>query len=139
MSNAEIADRLASLAQLLTVENANPYKARAYRRAAAVIRGLGESVDELVRNNDDLRVYTGIGDAISGAIREIVATGLLKTLEKLRSSVSPELASLIDHPRLDPRRILRIYKKLNISSIEALRSALEDGEVERVFGSRMAF
>jgi len=138
LSNSEIADRLSGLAQLLTVEKANPYKVRAYRRAAAVVRGLGESVDELVRNNEDLRIYAGIGEAISGAIREIVETGTLKTLEKLRSSVSPELASLIDYPRLDPRRILRIYKKLDISTIEALSTALKSGELERIFGTRMA-
>jgi len=138
LSNSEIADRLSGLAQLLTVEKANPYKVRAYRRAAAVVRGLGESVDELVRNNEDLRIYAGIGAAISGAIREIVETGTLKSLEKLRSSVGPELASLIDHPRLDPRRVLRIYKKLNISNIEALSTALESGELERTFGTRMA-
>lgn len=138
LSNAEIADRLSALAQLLTVEKANPYKIRAYRRAAEVIRGLGESVDELVRSNEDLRVYAGIGEAISGAIREIVETGSLKTLDKLRSNVSPELTSLTEHPRLDPKRVLRVYKKLKISSIEALRQALDMGEIERIFGTRMA-
>jgi len=138
LSNAEIADRLSSLAQMLTVEKSNPYKIRAYRRAAAVIRGLGESVDELVRSNADLRVYAGIGEAISGAIREIVETGTLKSLEKLRSSASPELAGLSTHPRLDPRRVLRVYKKLGISTVQALRSALDSGQIERSFGQRMA-
>jgi DNA polymerase (family 10) len=138
LSNAEIADRLSALAQLLTVEKANPYKIRAYRRAAAVIRGLGESLDDLVRSNEDLRVYAGIGEAISGAIREIVETGSLKTLEKLSSSVSPELASLTEYPRLDPKRILRIYKKLKISNIGGLRHALDNGEIETIFGLRMA-
>jgi DNA polymerase (family 10) len=138
LSNAEIADRLSSLAQMLTVENSNPYKIRAYRRAAGVIRGLGESVDELVRSNADLRVYAGIGEAISAAIREIVETGTLKSLEKLRSCASPEVIDLSAHPRLDPRRILRIYKKLGISTVQALRSALDSGQIERVFGSRMA-
>jgi DNA polymerase (family 10) len=138
LNNAEIADRLSALAQMLTMEKANPYKVRAYRRAAAVIRGLGESVDELVRSNADLRVYAGIGEAISGAIREIVETGTLKSLEKLRSNSSPELVSLSEHPRLDPRRVLRVYKKLGISSIDALRGALESGEIERTFGVRMA-
>src|SRR4051794_13848781 len=108
LSNAEIADRLSALAQLLTLEKANPYKVRAYHKAAAVIRGLGESVDELVRSNEDLRVYPGIGEAMNGAIREIVETRSLRSLEKLRSSVSPELASLSEYPRLDPKRILRI-------------------------------
>jgi DNA polymerase (family 10) len=137
-SNAEIADRLSGLAQLMTLEKSNPYKIRAYRRAAATIRGLGESLDELVRNNEDIQIYAGIGEAISAAIREIVETGTLKTLEKLRSSVNPELASLTDHPRLDPQRVLRIYKKLKIAGISALESALESGEIERVFGARMA-
>ena len=38
LSNAEIADRLASLAQLLSTQKENPYKVKAYRRAAAHIR-----------------------------------------------------------------------------------------------------
>ena len=108
LSNAEIADRLSSLAQMLTMEKANPYKVRAYRRAAAVVRGLGESIDEMVRSNADLRIYAGIGEAIRSAIREIVETGTLKTLEKLRSNSSPELVELSAHPRLDPKRVLRI-------------------------------
>jgi hypothetical protein len=44
LTNAEIADRLSTLAQLLSTEKANPYKIKAYRRAANTIRGLGESV-----------------------------------------------------------------------------------------------
>jgi DNA polymerase (family X) len=138
LSNAEIADRLSAVAQLLTLEKANPYKIRAYRRAAATIRGLGDSVDELVRSDADLRVYAGIGEAIAAAIREIVLTGTLGTLEKLRSHASPELVAISAHPRLDPRRVLRIYKRLGISTVEALRSALESGEIERVFGARTA-
>jgi DNA polymerase (family 10) len=138
LNNAEIADRLSALAQLLMMETANPYKIRAYRRAAATVRGLGESVDELVRSNADLRVYPGIGEALNGALREIVLTGTLTSLEKLRSKSSPELVAISAHPRLDPRRVLRIYKKLGISTVEALRSALESGEVEQIFGARMA-
>lgn len=138
LSNAEIADRLAALAQLLSMEKANPYKIRAYRRAANTIRGLGESVDELVRSNTDLRVYPGIGEALNGALREIVLTGTLTSLEKLRSKSSPELVAISGHPRLDPRRVLRIYKKLGISTVEALRGALESREIERIFGPRMA-
>ncbi len=138
LSNAEIADRLGALAQLMSIGKENPYKVRAYRRAATVVRGMGESIDELVRNDSDLTVYAAIGAGIQAAIREIVLTGTLKKLEQLRSSASPDLLAISDYPRLDPRRILRIYKKLGISGIEALRSALESGELERIFGARMA-
>jgi len=81
LSNAEIADRLTSLAQLLSTREENRYKVKAYRRAAAKIRTLSESLDELVRDGADLTDYAGIGEAISSAIREIVLTGTLGKLE----------------------------------------------------------
>src|SRR5580704_18047093 len=137
MSNTEIADRLASLAQLLSVQNENPYKVKAYQRAATGIRNMSESVDELVRNKRDLTAYAGIGEAISSAIREIVLTGTLDKLEKLRSEISPELTGISAYPRLDPKQVLRIYKKLGISSTEALRASLENGTIARVLGPRM--
>jgi len=135
LSNAEIADRLAGLAQLLSTQKENPYKVKAYHRAAARIRSLAESLDELVREDADLTQFSGIGDAI--AIREIVLTGKLRKLETLRGQTAPEVASLADYPRLDPKRVLRVYKKLKISSIEALREKLESGEIESALGHRM--
>src|SRR5438034_1722451 len=138
LSNAEIADRLASLAQMLSTQKENPYKVKAYQRAAAKIRNLSESLDELVRVDADLTRYAGIGEAIASAIREIVLTGTLGKLEKLRSQATPALASISDYPRLDPKRVLRIYRKLNISSVESLREKLESGEIEKTLGQRMA-
>jgi DNA polymerase (family 10) len=138
LSNAEIADRLSSLAQLLTVKGDNPYKVRAYRRAASTIRGLGESIDELVRNEGDLTAYEGIGKAIAFAVREIVLEGKLGSLEKLRAEVPPEVVAINQHPRLDPTRVLRIYKKFGISSIPELRHALDNGQIDQTFGARMS-
>jgi DNA polymerase (family 10) len=137
LSNTEIADRLASLAQLLSMQKENPYKIKAYHRAAASIRTLSESVDAMVRNKKDLTAYAGIGEGISSAIREIVLTGTLDKIEKLRSEISPELIGISAYPRLDPKQVLRVYKKLGISSTEALRESLEDGTIARVLGPRM--
>jgi len=138
LSNAEIADRLAGLAQLLSSQKENPYKIKAYRRAAMKIRTLSESVEELVRQDSDLTVYAGIGEAISHAVQEIVRTGTLGKLETLRSQISPELAGLSVYPRVDPKRVFRAYKKLGISSVDELRVTLESGELERAMGSRLA-
>lgn len=137
LSNAEIANRLTSLAHLLAAQGENPFKVRAYRRAADTIRALGESVDELVRADADLTHLPGIGDAIAGAIREIVETGSLRKLETLRSTASPELAALSEHPRLDPRQVLRVYRKLSISSVDELREKLASGEIGGKLGPRV--
>ena len=138
LSNAEIADRLAGLAQLLATNKENPFKVKAYRRAAARIRALSDSLDEMVRAGDDLTHFPGIGEAIASAIREIVLTGTLRKLDTLRGEASPEVASLAEYPRLDAKRVLRIYKKLKISSIDGLRKKLESGEIEAELGQRMA-
>lgn len=138
LSNAEIAARLAGLAQLLSTQKENPYKIRAYQRAAAKIRTLPESIEDLVNQDADLTVYAGIGEAISRAVQEIVRTGTLGKLEQLRSQASPELAGLSEYPRLDPKRVLRAYKKLGISSVDELRAKLESGEIEQTLGSRLA-
>ena len=136
-SNAEIADRLASLAQLLTAQKENPYKIKAYQRAAMRIRELSASLDDMVRSGEDMTTFPGIGKAIAGAIHEIVTTGTLGKLQKLRGLATPALADMSQHPRLDPRRVMRVYKKLNISSVEELRTRLGSGEIGKLFGARM--
>src|SRR6478672_12306108 len=83
LSNAEIADRLMSLAQLLSTQKENPFKVKAYRRAAKTIRALPDSVEELVHRDLDLTEYSRIGKGISSAIREIVLSGSLRKLESL--------------------------------------------------------
>jgi DNA polymerase (family 10) len=138
MSNAEIADLLLSLAQMLAAQKENPFKIKAYRRAAKTISNLSESVDELVRDDADLTQYAGIGAAIAGAIREIVQQGgTLQQLETLRANARPEVAAVSAYPRLDPQRVARIYKKLGIGSISELLERLERGEIGQQLGARM--
>jgi DNA polymerase (family 10) len=138
LSNAEIADRLASLAQLLSLQKENPYKIKAYRRAANSIRTVSESIHELIESDADLTAIAGVGKAIAGAIREIALTGTLGKLEQLRLESGAELIEICEYPRLDPQRVLRIYKKLAISSIDGLRKAMETEEIERALGARAA-
>jgi DNA polymerase (family 10) len=87
----------------LSAQKENPYKVKAYQRAANSIRNLSDSVHELAQGEADLMAYAGIGRAIDSAIREIVLTGTLAKLEELRSESSPELIAISDYPRLGPR------------------------------------
>jgi DNA polymerase (family 10) len=137
ISNAEIADKLVGLAYLLAGGKENPFKVKAFRRAARTIRALGESVAELVRNGEDLTQYSGVGPAISGVIREIVETGTTRRFDSLQSQLEPELADILRFPQLDPKRVLRIYKKLKISTVDELKDRLESGEIGRTLGPRM--
>src|SRR4051812_50154228 len=91
--NAELAARLDQFASLLELAGAGPYTARAYRRAADLIRSTPAPVAELVRQGR-ARELRGIGPGIERRLRELVETGSIAELEELEREVSPELAGL---------------------------------------------
>src|SRR5688572_8015827 len=137
LSNSEIAHQLTILAQLLSAQGENPFKIKAYRRAAESIKTIPESVAELVQRDVDLTQYSGIGSGISSAIREIVLTGSLRKMDTLRSAVTPEMSALSEYPRLDPKRVQRIYRKLAIPTVAELREKLQSGELGNQLGARL--
>src|SRR5919198_1327829 len=103
MDNAEIADRLDAFASLLELADANPYTARAYRRASETIRTVGYPVAELVRSGR-ARELRGIGPGIEARLRELVETGELAELQELEREVAPDLVGLGRFLGLAPKR-----------------------------------
>ncbi|HYO84620.1 MAG TPA: PHP domain-containing protein [Bryobacteraceae bacterium] len=138
LSNADIAKTLLGVAQLLSLEKGNDFKVKAYRRAAKAISSFSESVEELVRSDADLTTIPGIGKGISTSIREIVQRGgSLEKLDALRANTRSGAADLSEYPLLDPKRVQRVYKRLQISSVPELRDRLERGDIASQFGTQM--
>ena len=132
--NAEVAETLEKLADLLAIKGENQFRIRAYRNAARTISGLQSGVRELVEQGEDLSDYQGIGKAIAEKIVEIVETGTLSQLEELTRELPEGLLDLLRIPELGPRRVKELYEELGITSIDALASALEDGRVRELEG-----
>lgn len=86
MDNAQIASQLEAFAALLELNGAGYFTARAYRRAAELIRDTRAPVAELVREGraGELR---GIGSGIEARLRELVETGELEELQDRKSVV----------------------------------------------------
>jgi DNA polymerase (family X) len=91
MQNNDLARRCDEVAQLLNEQNDNPYRVQAYRRAAQTLRQLDRPVVEIVREQGEagLRKLPGIGESLAGAITEMLLTGRLPTLERLRGEHDP--------------------------------------------------
>ncbi len=87
MNNSEIAVIFDEIAGLLRAGKENVFKIRAYRTAAAVIRDLPEPVEQMVRE-ERLREIPGVGEAISKKINELVDTGQLEYLQRLRDGLA---------------------------------------------------
>jgi len=130
MENPQIAQILEEVADLLEIQAANPFRIRAYRKAAQVVNDLGERVADLVHDPERrLDDYPGIGTDLAGKIREIVDTGELSLRCELAAQVPPGLRSLLSVPGLGPKRASTLYKKLGIASLDDLRRAAEQHRI----------
>jgi DNA polymerase (family X) len=131
--NAEIADRLDQFASLLELADAGPYTARAYRRAAELIRSTPAPVAELVRQGR-ARELRGIGPGIDRRLRELVETGEIAELRELEREVSPELAGVGRLLGVSVKRMLEIGRVLGVRTLPELREAAREGRLREVPG-----
>lgn len=102
---------------------------RAYQRAARTIERLPRDVDAMVREGEDLTEIPGIGKAISSKITELVNTGEMGYFERLKAEFPEGILDLIEIPGLGPKTVVRVWKELDVTSVEALKAAIEDGRV----------
>jgi DNA polymerase (family 10) len=133
LDNAGIADRLDQFASLLELAGAGPYTARAYRRAADLIRSTPAPVAELVRQGR-ARELRGIGPGIERRLKELVETGEIAELRELERDVSPELAAVGRFLGISVRRMLEIGRVLGVRTLDELREAAREGRLREVPG-----
>ncbi len=134
ITNAEIARIFKEYADLLEIKGENPFKVRAYRNAARTIENIGKSLEELVKEGYDLTRLPGIGSDLNQYIQEIVTTGKFSKLQKLKKQIPPSLVDMLSIEGLGPKRIKTLYEKLGIASMEDLRRAAQNGEIEKLPG-----
>lgn len=139
IDNSQIAHLLLKLADSLQLLGENKFKIKAYRSAAKSINTYPRPITSLLSSGEGLEIIPGVGKGIAGAVEEIIRTGTLKQLSEADAKVPDYLKELSAYPNLDLTHVERVYKKLNISSIAELKNSLENGEVEKKLGSRMAF
>ncbi len=133
--NAQVAERLRQLADLLASQHANPFRVGAYRRAADTVAALPRDVGEIhaERGTDGLEELPGVGRSIASTIAELVRTGRASQLERLRGSLDPE-ALFTTVPGIGPALARRIHDGLHVDTLEALEVAAHDGSLESLPG-----
>jgi len=132
--NTDIANIFTKLADLLEIEGANPFRVRAYRRAAEVIVDLPKSATDMLRAGEDFEELPGIGEDLAGKIREIIKTGRLKALEEVEARTPSTLASLTTIPGLGPKRVHALHEKLGVATLAGLARAAGAHKIRRLRG-----
>ena len=132
--NSDVANILNRVADLLEIEGANEFRVRAYRNAARTISTLSDNIADRVEEGEDLTEMEGIGEDLAAKIEEIVKTGDLKQLEEIEQRTPPALAAMLDIAGLGPKRVQKLYKQLDITSIDELRQAAENHRIRELEG-----
>jgi DNA polymerase (family 10) len=140
MQNPDIARLFDEVADLLEIQDANPFRVRAYRNAARTIRDYPEPLADLVHEGTKpLTEIPGIGDDLAEKITEIVTTGELSLHRQLAKKLPAGLLDLLRIPGLGPKRVKLLHKKLKVKSAADLAKALDAGKVQKLkgFGPKM--
>jgi len=135
MQNPDIARLFDEVADLLEIQDANPFRVRAYRNAARTIRDFPEPLADLVRaGTKDLTDIAGIGDDLAEKITEIATKGELALRKQLAAKLPAGLLDLLRIPGLGPKRVKLLYKKLKVKSASDLSKALDQGKIQTLKG-----
>ncbi|MDP3111460.1 MAG: DNA polymerase/3'-5' exonuclease PolX [Thermodesulfovibrionales bacterium] len=118
MKNQEIAGIFNEIADLLEIKGENPFRIRAYRRAAQNLEGLTKDVAALSR--EELLEIPGIGHDLAEKIEEYIKTEKVKSLEDIKKEVPEGLAALLSVPSLGPKTAKLLYEKLKIKNVDEL-------------------
>jgi DNA polymerase (family 10) len=133
MKNFEVARLFDLMADLLELRNENPFRIRAYRRAAQNLDTLPEDVEVLAREGR-LDEVPGIGADLAAKITEYLRTGRMKDVEAARRGIPAGVVELMNIPGIGPRTARLLYEKEGIKSVARLETLARSGKLRGLPG-----
>lgn len=133
--NRFISEKLEEVADLLSAQNAGSFRVRAYRDAADyIVRYRGVLRDVHARKGmGGLVDLPTIGESIAAAIIELLDTGALSLIDRLRGDLDPEQV-FRTVPMIGPKLAETIHDTLGLGSLEELETAAYDGRLAALPG-----
>jgi DNA polymerase (family 10) len=122
MDKRDIARIFEEIGLLLELKGENPFKSKAYSRAARAIEALQDDLPSLVASGRILEVE-GIGQAIAGKLAELLGTGRLGYYEELKGTLPSSLLEMLAVPGLSPKRIMAVWTQLGLATVGELEYA----------------
>src|SRR5688500_3260417 len=105
----------------------------AYRNAAKAVRDAPVSVAALTREGRVTKL-PGIGKTLEDKINQLLETGTISSLERLRAQFPPGLIDMTRLPGLGPKRARKLFDELGIDSLDALKAAAEGEQLRGLKG-----
>jgi DNA polymerase (family 10) len=130
MENIEIAKLFNQVADILEIQEENPFRIRAYRKAAQVIESLPQPLAEIT----NLEEIPGIGKGMAEKIKELLDKGESKEIERLKKRIPQGVLELMQIEGLGPKTVKFLYQKFRIKSIPQLEKLVKAHKLEGLKG-----
>jgi DNA polymerase (family X) len=136
-TNAEIARTLFQIASLLELMECNPFRVRAYRRAALAVLFLPKRAVDYIADGEPMPL-PGVGDGLKAKIYDLVNSGHMGVHETLLDEIGEPLASLLTVEGIGPKTAIRLVSELQVQSLDDVARAAEEHRIQtlRGFGAR---
>src|SRR5437867_8230805 len=133
MRNLEIAAIFNQVADLLEIQGANPFRVRAYRKAAMNLEGLTDN-SEIIGRLGVVGNSPGIREKLANKIQEYLQTGKMKFHEQLKQEIPVALAKMVEIPSVGPKTAKLNYDQYRIQTIEDLEALCKTDKLLSVPG-----
>jgi DNA polymerase (family X) len=133
LKNSLVAQILGELADYTELEDDQPYRARAYRKAAETVESIPGAIED-IWGEKKLRDLPGVGENIERKIDEILRTGKLETLEKIKLKIPVDVPSLTRIEGVGPKTVKQLYTKLKVKNLDDLEEAVKAGKLREFKG-----
>jgi DNA polymerase (family 10) len=130
--NDQLEAVLLEFADLLAIVSEDPFKPRAYEKAARAVGGYPDDIGALDANG--VLGIPGVGKSIAAKITDYLTTGTFPELEQLRAQVPPGVREMTTIPGFGPKKAMTVYQELGIGSVDELIAAADQGRLASLKG-----
>jgi DNA polymerase (family X) len=134
MDNKTIARILRETARLLEVDGAIIGRYRSYEKAAELIEGLHESVEQMAKDPDKLEELPGIGERMAEHIQEVIKKGDYSLRQKLLKKYPPTLLELLDLQSLGPKKVAFLWSHFKAATVADVEKLAREGKLRDLPG-----
>jgi DNA polymerase (family 10) len=132
VDNSQAARTIFLIAALLEEQGANPYRIRAYRRAAINMLRLPVDAGRFAADGELLLPW--LGERLRRKLGELVTQGQMRFFEELLAELPAEIRALLSVSGVGPKTALRLVDELQIRSVEDLARAARQHRLQRLRG-----
>lgn len=108
----------------MQIKGDDPRRYQTYRRLAGILDTLQEDIHVLYEQNKLIEI-PGIGSSTVEKVGELIDTSQCEYYEELKASIPAGVLDLMSISGVGPSTAGRLYRELNVDSLEALGQALD--------------